>query len=214
MTVRNTRLTDEEFFQERKKVLAMWPTGKDVDLDEAVEYHHRMAETKNYVLKLQEAKQNGTTSFCSMMGTAPLEKDIECSRYLQVEGQSDFLSTVVDSMTRNQLFEKAERELREIEKAGRPLLNGFPIVHYGVTGTRKKIEAVDMPVMIWGPSPETRLIDEIALAGGHTGISHGGGDVRLFSLYQATAPGDLHTELSVYLSAPGLLYGEGNSDPA
>jgi glutamate mutase epsilon subunit len=33
MTVKNQRWSDEEFQKERKKVLALWPTGKDVDLD-------------------------------------------------------------------------------------------------------------------------------------------------------------------------------------
>ena len=174
MAVKNRRLSDEEFFRQRKEVLAMWPTGKDVNLDEALDFHHRLPGHKNYAVKLQKAKQSRTTCFTSMMGTAPLERDIECCRYLQDEGQSDFLSTVVDSMTRNCLFEKAEGELKEIERTGRPLLNGMPIVHYGVRGTRKKIEALDNPVMIWGPSPDMRLVDEIALAGGHTGISHGG----------------------------------------
>jgi methylaspartate mutase epsilon subunit len=172
--IRNRRLTDEEFFRQRKEVMAMWPNGKEIDLNEAIEYHKSLSPSKNHALKLQKAKQNGVVSFCSMMGTAPLERDIECSRYLQDEGQSDFLSTIVDSMTRNLFFEVAERELKEIEKTGRPLLNGLPVVHYGVSGARKKITAVDLPVMLWGPASDVRLVDEIGLAGGHTGASHGG----------------------------------------
>jgi methylaspartate mutase epsilon subunit len=180
MEVRNRRLSEEEFFQQRKEVLAMWPTGKEVDLDEAIDFHKNLPPTKNHALKLQKAKENGVISFCSMMGTAPLERDIEFSRFLQDEGHSDFLSTIVDSMTRNRLFEAAERELKEIERTGRQLLNGLPVVYYGVTGVRKKIEAVDSPVMVWGPSPDIRLVDEIGLAGGHTGVTHGGAMVAFF----------------------------------
>jgi methylaspartate mutase epsilon subunit len=108
------------------------------------------------------------------MGTSPLERDIEASRYLQQEGESDFLSTVTDSMTRNQRFEMAERELKETEKTGKVRLNGLPTVYYGVEGCRKKILSLDNPVGLWGPSPDMRLVDEIGLAGGHTGVGHGG----------------------------------------
>jgi len=72
------------------------------------------------------------------------------------------------------LFEAAEQELKEIERRKRPLLNGLPVVYYGASGVRKKIEAVDCPVMLWGPSPDMRLVDEIGLAGGHTGASMAG----------------------------------------
>ena len=174
MGVRNQRLSEEEFFQQRKQVLAMWPTGKGVSLDEAIDFQKSLIPQKNYALKLQEAKRNGETCFTSMMGTSPLDRDIEFSRYLQDEGQSNFLPTVVDSMTRNRLYERAERHLKETEKTGKAFLNGLPIVHYGVPGIRKKVESVERPLALWGPSPDMRLVDEIGLAAGHTGVGHGG----------------------------------------
>ena len=78
--VRNKRLTDEEFFKQRKEVLAMWPKGKELDLNEAIAFHQSLAPGKNHALKLRKAKENGIISFSSMMGTAPLEKDIEFSQ--------------------------------------------------------------------------------------------------------------------------------------
>ena len=42
MELRNRRWTEEEFFQMRKEVLSQWPTGREVDLDEAIEYHKKM----------------------------------------------------------------------------------------------------------------------------------------------------------------------------
>lgn len=174
MEVRNKRLDDQEFLKERKKVLAMWPTGKEVDLEEAVGYLKAMAPGKNYAAKLTQAKEDGKTLVCSMMGTAPLDRQIEFSQYLQNEGQTDFLPTVVDSLTRNSFFEKAEQELKESEKRGKSLLNGFPIVHYGVAGSRKITESVCLPLGIWGPTTDPRLIDEIGLAGGHTAVFQGG----------------------------------------
>ena len=38
MEIQNKRLSNETFEQIRREVLAQWPTGKDVDLQEAVEY--------------------------------------------------------------------------------------------------------------------------------------------------------------------------------
>ena len=74
MEVKNRRLDDQEFSEERKKVLAMWPTGKEVDLEEAVGYLKAMGPDKNYAAKLTQAKKDGKTLVCSMMGTAPIRQ--------------------------------------------------------------------------------------------------------------------------------------------
>ena len=39
MDIKNKRIPDDEFARLRQEVLAQWPTGKDVDLQEAVDYH-------------------------------------------------------------------------------------------------------------------------------------------------------------------------------
>lgn len=38
MELKNKRLSEEEFMKQREEVLTHWPTGKDVDLKEAVDY--------------------------------------------------------------------------------------------------------------------------------------------------------------------------------
>ena len=48
MELRNKKWTDEEFFEVRKEVLNQWPTGKEVDLEEAVEYNKKIPDTKNF----------------------------------------------------------------------------------------------------------------------------------------------------------------------
>ncbi len=180
MELRNRRLSDEEFLQERKLVLATWPTGKQVDLNEAIDYQKSLLPSKNYVRRLQEQRRKGQLCFCSMMGVSPLDRDIEYNVYLQNEGKTDFISTVIDSMTRNHFFDKAEQELKESERTGRSLLNGLPLAHYGVAGSRKKIEALDLPVMVWAPSPDMRFVNELALAGGHTGFGECGAMASFF----------------------------------
>ncbi|MFR5334829.1 MAG: hypothetical protein ACLTH0_00580 [Blautia producta] len=39
MDIRNKKLSDDEFYGIRKEIMGQWPTGKDVDFDEAIEYH-------------------------------------------------------------------------------------------------------------------------------------------------------------------------------
>ena len=77
MKIINKRLSEEEFFRERKEVFGMCPTGKEVYLDKAIEFYKSLLPRKNYALELQQAKQAGVTYFCTMMATAPLERDIE-----------------------------------------------------------------------------------------------------------------------------------------
>jgi methylaspartate mutase epsilon subunit len=38
MEIRNKKWDDDEFQEARREVLAMWPTGKEIDLDEAIHY--------------------------------------------------------------------------------------------------------------------------------------------------------------------------------
>ncbi|MGA1792262.1 MAG: methylaspartate mutase subunit E [bacterium] len=168
MKISNARLTDKEFDIERKEVLAMWPTGKDVDLDEAIAYHKSMPESKNFALKLLEAKKKGEILLVSDMGYTTIEKEIELLKHIQDEGHPDFLGHHVDSLTRNLRFEEAEKELRKSEETGQNLLNGFPVVAHGVAGNRKVTDAVDLPVRLRFVSPTGRLVTEIALAGGMT----------------------------------------------
>ena len=44
MDIRNKKLSDDEFYGIRKEILGQWSTGKDVDFDEAVEYHKNMKQ--------------------------------------------------------------------------------------------------------------------------------------------------------------------------
>ena len=52
MEIQNKRLSDEVFFKEREEVLTQWPTGKDVNLEEAIAYHKAMPESRNFSKKL------------------------------------------------------------------------------------------------------------------------------------------------------------------
>ena len=55
MKLRFKKWTEEEFFEMRKEVLKGWPTGKDVNLEEAVAYHKALPESKSFSKKLVDA---------------------------------------------------------------------------------------------------------------------------------------------------------------
>ncbi len=173
MELRNERLSDEEFFRERKEVLAMWPTGKDVDLDEAVEFQKSLPANKVYLNKLAAAKRNGDTLIHVWNGTPTLEEEIELGRLVVEEGGADVIHTHQDAFTRNTMFDRAEQAVKESIRLGKPLLNGFPIVIHGVAANRKLIEAYPVASLISGCSCDGRLIAEIGLAGGHTAMNFG-----------------------------------------
>ncbi|HEX7474692.1 MAG TPA: hypothetical protein VF318_01900, partial [Dehalococcoidales bacterium] len=70
MEIRNKRLTEAEFFRERQEVLKQWPTGKDVDLEEAIAFHKSLPPNKVFVKKMQYAKEHGEIYAVTGMGKA------------------------------------------------------------------------------------------------------------------------------------------------
>jgi len=179
--LKNVRISEERFLQERKEVLSRWKTGSAIDLDEAVEYQRNIPSHKNFAYKLENAKKMGRTLIRTDSGIPSLEEFIDYLLFLQNEGGADLLGTMVDSMTRYHLHEEAEKKLRESLKTGQWLLNGFPMINYGLHETRKIVEAVDLPLMIRGLAPDYRFVYEMGLASGHTATS--GAPLISFSQY-------------------------------
>ena len=170
MTVRNMRWSDEEFKREREKVLSLWPTGKEVELEEAIAYHKSLPDHKNYAKEVRRAKAAGLT-LCQPRGGVALIKDhIKLLKTLQDEGGADLLPTTTDTYTRNTRFQEAQKGIEESKKAGRSMLNGLPVVNHGVKAVRSVVEAVDRPIMTLAGTPYPRLTSEITLAAGFTGF--------------------------------------------
>ena len=48
MDIQNKRIPEGEFMALRQEVLRQWPTGKEVDLEEAVAYHKAMPASRNF----------------------------------------------------------------------------------------------------------------------------------------------------------------------
>jgi methylaspartate mutase epsilon subunit len=163
--VRQKRIDEDVFMEMRKKELALWPTGKEVDLEEAVEYHKKMPDTKNVKKVLEKLKEDGRTRVWPRAGAATLEDEINLVKTLYDAGVRT-IPVTTDSYSRNYRFDKIEEALAEQKKTGVQKLNGYPVVNHGVKNTRKVIESVDAAFM---PRGHVKLAMEIALASGMTG---------------------------------------------
>ena len=174
--IRNKKLTEEEFLAERKEVLASWKTGNDPQLnfDEAIKYLQSVPPEKNFAVKLAKAKEEGSRTLVQPRAGVPvIEKHIELLQYLEKSG-ADFLPSTIDSYTRQNRYNEAEEGIKESEKAGRALLNGFPAVNHGVTGCKKILESVNVPLQARHGTPDSRLLAEVVAAAGWTSNERGG----------------------------------------
>lgn len=174
MELKNKKIPEGEFMKMREEVLRQWPTGKDVDLKEAVEYHERMTAGRKFPDKLTKAKEQGVTLIQPRAGVPLIDEHIKLLQFLEKEGEADLLPTTIDSYTRQNRYEEAENGIAESARLGRALMNGFPAVNHGVANCRKVIESVNIPVQVRHGTPDARLLTEITYAGGFTSYEGGG----------------------------------------
>jgi len=166
----NDGLDWDSFLAERREVLGSRP-GVHVDLDEALAYLRALPPGKNSAVALGKAKASGDTLLQPRAAVPTIEGQIALMRCLQDEGGADILPTQVDSYSRMLDFDRAEAGLKESLQLGQPKLNGFPFVAHGVAGTRQVTETVKKPLCMRQVTPDIRLVAEVALAGGYTGVT-------------------------------------------
>lgn len=174
MKLENRRWEEAFFLEERKGVLEAWPTGKDVDLDEAVQFHLGLPQEKIAYHKLRQSLEEKRIYLQPRAGVALLSEHIELLLALESRGAADFLPTTIDSYTRQNRYEDAARGIEESKAAGRSMLNGLPAVNYGVKNCRKIVNSVHVPVQVRHGTPDARLLAEITLAAGFTDFEGGG----------------------------------------
>ena len=174
MEIQNKKLSDDVFYKERAEVLTQWPTGKDVDLEEAIAYHKAMPEYRSFAKKLSDAKKENRTLIQPRAGVPVVEEHIKLLQYLEKYGEADLLPSTIDSYTRQNRYEEGEHGIAESIRLGRAMMNGFPAVNHGVAKCRQVIESVKVPVQVRHGTPDARLLTEITFAGGFTSYEGGG----------------------------------------
>jgi methylaspartate mutase epsilon subunit len=168
LRISNKRIDDELLMRKRRAELDKWPTGKEVDFEEAAAYQRSLPDSKIWWKVMVRLRDEGRMSVFPRAGTPILEKMIELCQGLRDSGVV-LIPVTTDSYTRLGQYEKVEEILKECYKTGQPLLNGFPIINYGVKKTRQLIESIDAAFSPRGAG------GEIAIASGMTTAEAGMG---------------------------------------
>ncbi len=174
MNLQNKQLDWDDLQQERLEVLQQWPTGSEVDFEDGIRYIKALPKNRNFALRMREAKKEGITLTQPRAGVPVATEHVELLRYLEEVGQADLLPTTIDSYTRQNRYEEAQRGLEESRREGRALLNGFPAVNHGISNCRRIIEGTKAPVQVRHGTPDARLLAEVTLASGFTAFEGGG----------------------------------------
>jgi len=163
------RIPDEVFAQMRRDNLARWPTGAGVDFAQALERQRSLPPHKQlaWVMRRAVAERRCLTQPRGGFGTFELHKQL--MQILDREGLADIIPTTTDSYTRNEQFDLAQKGVEESEKAGRSMLNGYPLVNYGVQCACDLIDAIEKPAVLLTGTTMPRLTAEIGFAGGYSG---------------------------------------------
>ena len=163
------QIPEDVFAAMRRDNLARWPTGAEVDLDAAVDFHKSLPEHKRLPSVMRRAVAEGRCLTQPRGGFGTLELQMELMRTLDKDGFADIVPTTTDSYTRNEHFSRAEKGIEESKRLGRSMLNGFPMVNYGVAATRTLIEAIDKPGIVLSGTAMPKLTSEIGFAAGYSG---------------------------------------------
>jgi methylaspartate mutase epsilon subunit len=163
--VRNKRWSDDEFLERHKEILTLWPTGKDVDLDEAIEYHKRLPEDRVLYKRLAGADRTLLRLSCGQATVAQTVAHVQACE----QAGADVLNWEPDSYTRKSRLEEAQQGLEESLRLGKPMLNGFPLINHGVAKCRQVAESINLPLMFNGNNDEEpMLLAETGFASGCT----------------------------------------------
>lgn len=136
------RIDEELLLKKRRQELDKWPTGKEVDFEDAVAYQKSLPDSKIWWKVMMKLQQEGRMSVFPRAGHPVLEKMIEICQGLRESGVV-LIPVTTDSYTRLGQYEKVQGILEECNRTGKALLNGYPLINQGVKQTRKLVEAVD-----------------------------------------------------------------------
>jgi methylaspartate mutase epsilon subunit len=168
-SISEKRIDESEFLEMRKANLLRWPTGADVDFESALERQKSLPDHKRLDLVMRKAVAQGRCLVQPRGGFGTFKDQKELMQIIDKEGLADIVPTTTDSYTRNEQFALAQKGVDESEKLGRSLLNGYPIVNYGVAKASELIDAIDKPAIMLTGTTMPKLTGEIGFAAGYTG---------------------------------------------
>ena len=184
LQVKQKRIDEDQFLKMRQDALSQWPTGKEVNLEEAIQYQKGLPESKSFLKVVQKLRKEGKTVVFPRGGTPILEDEIKLCKTLYESGVP-LIPVTSDSYTRLFQLKKVQEGLEESIRLGKPMLNGYPIINHGVKNTRKVVESCPGAFNPRLSRLSQPLGAEIAFASGMTAISSS--PSFLFSNYEKNA---------------------------
>ena len=174
MPVTFKKIDKEDFLEIRKKFLENYKNLDDFDLDTAIRFHKSLPDYKNFQKKLEQSIQDNRIMTQAHSRETLLEDLIKNLNTFCKVGQTDFLSIIIDSHTRENHYDNAKVILEDSIKSNKSLLNGFPLINYGTKLARKIINDVEVPLQIKHGSADARLLAEFSFLGGFSAFDGGG----------------------------------------
>lgn len=168
MNVTNQCWDDAQFEQEFGRIRNLWPTFRELDLDEIAEYHRSVVRERTFAAAYRRARKEGRILLQPRFGVATVEAQAEGVRVLEQEGGADLLTMSSDTYSRWEDFAKAADAVKLSYAKGRSMLNGFPAAIHGIQGTRRVTEATNVPVGGRGATGAPQAYNAMMLAGGAT----------------------------------------------
>ena len=174
MSVTFNQIEEQELLQTRQQVFENYSYLDNFDLETAIRFHKSLPDYKNFQKKIEKLKKENKISMQAYSKETLLEDIIKNLNTLHRVGQANFLSVVIDSHTRENNYESAKRALEDSMKSNKGLLNGFPMLTYGVKLSRKIVNDTEVPLQVKHGSPDPRLLIEVALLAGFSSFDGGG----------------------------------------
>ncbi len=170
--IRNKRIDDDLLLIKRKEWLSVWPTGREVDFEDSVAYQKSLPDSRVWWKVMARLRKERRMSVFPRAGTGQLEDMIALCRTLADSGVV-LIPVTTDSYTRQGDFKKVEQALEEERRTGKKILNGFPIINYGVKKTRKLIESCEAAFSPRGAGGEIAIAAGMTSAAGESFLGFG-----------------------------------------
>ena len=170
-TASDELLDNETFESARREVLEQWKTGNGAR-GLAANAHFLLRQPSFPRIQAQTRMDGGELLVQPRSGVALIGEQIKLFKNFKRAGVK-VLSYQVDSLTRNNNYPAAEEAIRESSLSGISTINGFPIINHGVTGLRRIMQQVRVPLQTRHSTRDPRLLAEISYAGGVTSFEGG-----------------------------------------
>jgi methylaspartate mutase epsilon subunit len=201
--IKNQRVDEELFRKKRQEWLNVWPTGKEVDSEEAVAYLKALPDNRYWSKVMAKLRQEGRMSVFPRAGTPLVEDMINLCKSLAASGVV-LIPVTTDSYTRQGAFQKVEQALEETKRTGKKILNGYPIINHGVQKTRKLVENCEAAFSTRGAGGEIAIASGITSGGAGFFLGFGSYS-KLPTLEETIAPFQYQMRLYGWYADRGII---------